>query len=154
MNEKLIFLLKFSNFAVFLVNIRRTGTKYWYCQYLGGTSTDLVLYWIFFSVLVLVRGGQGWRDSGEIWSDLSGKIRFYPVKTRFFGPLRGGCPIVKNFSIEGSGPFGGDILPPSPPVPTSGLLLCFTVLMNQHGYKEIRLKGWFWYCGGIPYIRV
>ena len=31
MDEKLIFPLNFLNFAAFLVNIRRTGTKY--CQY-------------------------------------------------------------------------------------------------------------------------
>ena len=56
--RKLIFFSKISNFAVFLVNICCTGTKYWYCQYLGCTGTDLVLYWIFFLVLVLI--GKFW----------------------------------------------------------------------------------------------
>ena len=50
---------------------------------------------------------------GEIWSDLSS------LNWIFRSPP-GGCPIVKNFSIEGSGPFGGISSPHPPPVPTSG----------------------------------
>ena len=70
---------------------------------------------------VQCRGGQGWRNSGEIWSDLSGKIRFYPVKTRFFVPLRGGMSHSEKFLHRGIWTLRGDILPPSPPVPTSAI---------------------------------